>query len=179
MAEILILLCHPDFGASRANRALAEAASALPGVKLVHLDALYPDNAIDTDAEVERVLAARRIVLQFPVQWYSTPPLLKLWQDVVLTRMFYINAGSEGAQLAGRRLLVAATAGNRPDAYSTSGVNLFPLPELLRPLHATAHRCGLDWQEPFLTFGAKTASDADLSDAAAAYALRLRALVAD
>ncbi|MFC0407342.1 NAD(P)H-dependent oxidoreductase [Roseomonas elaeocarpi] len=175
MTKTLILLCHPDYAASRANKALAGAASALPDVEVVHLDALYPGGRIDAEAEVARLLAARRIVLQFPVQWYSTPPLLKLWQDVVLTRMFYINAETEGARLAGRPLLVAATAGNRPEAYAASGPNLFPLPELLRPLHATAHRCGLAWQEPFLVFGARTASDDTLAGAATAYAGRLRA----
>jgi putative NADPH-quinone reductase len=177
MAETLVLLSHPHYGTSRANRAMAEAAEAVPGVALAHLEALYPDGKIDDAAEVARLLAARRIVLQFPVQWYSTPPLLKAWQDVVLTRMFYINAKTEGDLLAGRPLLVAATAGNRPSAYAATGVNLYPLPELLRPLHATAHRCALEWQEPFLVYESRHLSDKALAEAAAAYARRLRALV--
>ncbi|MBL6454241.1 NAD(P)H-dependent oxidoreductase [Belnapia sp. T6] len=174
MAETLILLSHPDYAASRANRALARAAAALPGVEVAHLEALYPDGRFDLDAEVARLVAARRIVLQFPVQWYSTPPLLKAWQDAVLTRMFYLQAETEGARLAGRPLMVAATAGNRPEAYGAAGVNLYPLPELLRPLHATAHRCGLEWQEPFLLFNAKAASDGELASAGAAYRERIR-----
>ncbi|MBL6076458.1 NAD(P)H-dependent oxidoreductase [Belnapia sp. T18] len=176
MTETLILISHPGYAASRANRALAEAAAALPGVEVAHLEALYPDGRFDLDAEVARLLGARRIVLHFPVQWYSTPPLLKAWQDAVLTRMFYINAETEGARLAGRPLLVAATAGNRPEAYDATGMNLYPLPELLRPLHATAHRCGLAWQEPFLIFNARTASADDLASAGAAYRERLLAL---
>jgi putative NADPH-quinone reductase len=172
----LILLSHPDYQASRANRALASAAAALPGVELAHLEMLYPDSQLDLQAEVARLLDARRIVLQFPVQWYSTPPLLKAWQDAVLTRMFYINATTEGALLAGRPLMVVATAGNRPGAFSAEGVNLYPLTELLRPLHATAHRCGLAWQEPFLLYNAKAASDDDLASAGLAYQQRLLAL---
>ena len=176
MAEIMILLSHPDLAASRANRALAGAAARLPGVEVAHLDGLYPDGRIDGDAEVARLLAARRIVLQFPVQWYSTPPLLKAWQDLVLTRMFYINTETEGARLAGRPLMVAATAGNRPSAYGPGGMNLFPLEELLRPLHSTAHRCGLGWQDPFLTYETRNASDEVLEGAGRAYAARLRGL---
>ncbi|MFT8243905.1 NAD(P)H-dependent oxidoreductase [Roseomonas sp. BN140053] len=178
MTDTLILLCHPDFAASRANKALAEAAAALPGVAVAHLDALYPAGRIDTEAEVARLLAARRLVLQFPVQWYATPPLLKAWQDAVLTRMFYINPQTEGARIAGRPVLVAATAGNRPEAYTATGANLFPLPELLRPLQATAHRCGLAWQEPFLFFGARAATSEAIAAAATAYAGRLRGLAA-
>ncbi|WP_424137059.1 NAD(P)H-dependent oxidoreductase [Roseomonas chloroacetimidivorans] len=176
MTEILILLSHPDFAASRANRALLEAASALPGVEVAHLEGLYPDGRIDGDAEVARLLAARRIVLQFPVQWYSTPPLLKAWQDLVLTRMFYVNARTEGTLIAGRAMMVAATAGNRPSAYSPEGANLFSLPELLRPLHSTAHRCNLVWQEPFLAYEARHAPEPVLAEAGRAYASRLREL---
>lgn len=176
VAETLILLSHPDYAASRANRTLATAAAALPGVEVAHLDALYPDGRFDLDAEVARLLKARRIVLQFPVQWYSTPPLLKAWQDAVLTRMFYINAETEGARLAGRPLMVAATAGNRPAAYTAEGVNLYPLPDLLRPLHAAAHRCGLAWREPFLLYNVKAASDGELASAGEAYGQRLLAL---
>ncbi|SDC69905.1 NAD(P)H-dependent oxidoreductase [Belnapia rosea] len=176
MTETLILLSHPDYATSRANRALVGAVATLPGVEVAHLEALCPDGRFDLEAEVARLLAARRIVLQFPVQWYSTPPLLKAWQDAVLTRMFYVKAEAEGARLAGRPLLVAATAGNRPEAYSAAGVNLYPLPELLRPLHATAHRCGLAWQAPFLLFNAKAASDGELASAGAAYRERLLAL---
>lgn len=173
MVETLILLSHPDYARSRANRALADAAAALPGVEVVHLDGLYPDGRIDTEAEVARLIAATRVVLQFPIQWYSTPPLLKAWQDTVLTRMFYLNPKTEGDAIAGRALMVAASAGNTPAAYTAAGANLFPLPDLLKPLHATAHRCGLDWWEPFLLYEAK-AKDADLAAAGRAYAERLR-----
>ncbi|MDO9707525.1 NAD(P)H-dependent oxidoreductase [Paracraurococcus lichenis] len=178
MTETLILLSHPDYGASRANRALAAAAAGLPGVAVAHLEALYPDGRIDVPAEVARLLAARRIVLQFPVQWYATPPLLKAWQDGVLTPMFYVAPETEGAVIAGRPLLVAATAGNRRETYGPGGVNLYPLAELLRPLQATASRCALAWQEPFLVHDARSAGDAALAAAGRAYAARLAALPA-
>ena len=175
MPDILILLSHPEYARSRANRAMAEAAARVPGVEVAHLDGLYPDGRIDADAEVSRLVAARRVVLQFPVQWYSTPPLLKAWQDAVLSRMFYVHPDTEGARIAGRPLMVAATAGNTPAAYSPEGVNLFPLPELLKPLRSTAHRCGLAWREPFLVYEARGASDETLAAAGERYTERLRA----
>ena len=174
MAEILILLSHPNYPKSRANRALADAATTLPGVEVTHLDGLYPDGRIDVDAEVARLIAAQRIVLQFPIQWYSTPPLLKTWQDLVLTRMVYVNPESEGGLIAGRALMVAVTAGNKPAAYTAEGINRFPLPELLKPLHSMAHRCGLDWREPFLMYEANAAQDAALAEARRTYMGRLR-----
>lgn len=179
MTRTLILLCHPDYAASRANRALADAAAALPGVEVAHLDGLYPGGGLDVGAEVARLIAAERIVLQFPVRWYSTPPLLKAWQDAVLTRMFYVNPAAEGAALTGRALMVAATAGNTRAAYGADGANLFTMTELLAPLRATAHRCGLAWREPFVVYGAKAATGADLAAAGRAYAERLRAFAGE
>jgi putative NADPH-quinone reductase len=138
---------------------------------------LYPDGRIDmfTDGPIEaaRLLSADRIVLQFPVQWYSTPPLLKAWLDAVLTRMFYIAYETEGRRLVGTPILIAATAGNTPEAYSPAGQNLLPLADLLSPLRATAHRCGLPWKEPFLVYGAGKLSAVALADAAWRYARSL------
>ena len=173
MPKIQILLSHSDYTNSRANRALADAASRLDGVEVSHLEGLYPHGRIDNDAEVARLIEAERVVLQFPIQWYSTPPLLKAWQDTVLTRMFYINPETEGRRIAGRQLLVAATSGNKPSAYAADGVNLFPLPELLRPLHSTAHRCGLIWQEPFLVFEARHLTPEAVESASQRYVARL------
>jgi putative NADPH-quinone reductase len=176
MTQTLILLFHPDYQSSRANRALVEAAGSRSGTSVVDMQALYPDGRIDGDAEVARLLTAERIVLQFPVQWYSTPPLLKAWQDAVLTRMFYIHYEAEGARLAGRPVLIAATAGNVPEAYTPGGANLFSLRDLLKPLQATAHRCGLAWQEPFLVYDVRRADAEALEAAAGYYAKRLAQL---
>lgn len=173
MTNTLILLFHPAYQRSRANRALSEAAASQVGVTVVDMQALYPDGVIDTDAEVARLIAAERIVLQFPVQWYSTPPLLKAWQDAVLTRMFYIAYETEGRLIEGKPLLIAATAGNVQEAYAPAGQNRFSLRELLRPLEATAHRCGLIWQEPFLIYAVHKADAEALEAAGAHYARRL------
>ena len=176
--KTVILLFHPDFAKSKANRALVDAAARLPAVEIIDMQGLYPDGQVDLDVEVQRLIKADRIVLQFPVQWYSTPPLLKAWQDSVLTRMFYIKYESEGRRIKGRPLLVAATAGNVPSAYTADGMNLFALSDLLRPLHATAHRCGLLWSEPFLIYSANKLDTAALAEAGAGYAARLQAWVA-
>lgn len=175
MSKTLILLFHPDLDRSRANAVLAGAASRLPGVEVVDLYSLYPDGRIDAGREVARLLSADRIVLQFPVQWYSTPPLLKAWQDAVLTRMYYLAYEAEGRLLEGKPLLVAATAGNVPEAYAPAGVNKFTMTELLRPLEATAHRCNLPWQPPFLVFRADALDDLSLQTAARNYTAILKA----
>lgn len=170
MSKTLILLFHPDLNRSRANAALAGAAARLPGIEVADMYAFYPDGAIDADREVARLLSADRIVLQFPIQWYATPPLLQAWKDAVLTRMFYIAYPTEGRLLEGKPLLVVATAGNVPEAYQRGGANKFTMEELLRPLEATAHRCSLLWQAPFLVYRADKLDDLSLHGAAKDYA---------
>jgi putative NADPH-quinone reductase len=182
VTQTLILLFHPDIERSKANAALRSAARTVPGTRVVDIQARYPGGVInmlaDGAAEARALLEADRIVLQFPIQWYSTPALLKAWQDAVLTRMYYIHADTEGDKLAGTPLMVAATAGNTPAAYGRSGANHFTMDELMAPLKATALRCGLPWHPPHLVFRADKLEPAELAAAKDSYVHTLEAFIA-
>lgn len=147
--QTAVILSHPNFEASTANRALTHAVRDLPNVGIAHLEALYPDGRIDTEAETQRLLGAERIVLQFPMYWYSTPPLMKKWQDDVLTPIFYLRP-EIGARLAGKSIRIVTTTASEGDSYAAGGRNGFTVAQLLAPLRAMANRCGFVWQEPFL-----------------------------
>jgi putative NADPH-quinone reductase len=182
MPGTLILVFHRDLAASRANSALSAAARTLADVDVVDMQARYPEARIDLDADAARdaqmLLDADRIVLQFPIQWYSTPPLLKAWQDAVLTRMYYIHAATEGDRLVGTPLMIAATAGNTPAAYGRDGANHFTMDELMAPLKATALRCGLPWHSPHLVFRADKLKPAELAAAQKSYVSALNDFIA-
>ncbi|MBA8877101.1 NAD(P)H-dependent oxidoreductase [Phyllobacterium myrsinacearum] len=167
--KTLILIFHPDFSQSRANRALADAAKQQPGTDIFDVQAAYPDGKIDIGAEVERLLAADRIIYQFPIQWYAAPPILQAWQNAVLTRMYYVNYEKEGRLLEGTPLGIATTAGNTPAAYTPQGINLMPVSALLNPLRSMANRCGLPLSEPFVVYETMKADDDTLRRAGAAY----------
>lgn len=170
MSRTLILLFHPDIARSRANAALSTAASQIDDVEVFDVQRAYPNGVIDTDAEVHRLLAVERVVLQYPMQWYATPPILKAWLDAVLTRLFYINYESEGRRLQGMSIMVSITAGNTPDAYSQGGRNMFTMLELLAPMRATAHRCDLAWNAPFIVYRANKLSLDELKAEGTRYA---------
>ncbi len=102
--RILVLLAHPAHRRSRANAALRDAAKAVEGVTLHDLYEAYPDFLIDVDHEQALLLRHDVIVFQHPVYWYSSPAILKEWQDLVLEHGFAY--GRAGTALAGKALLV-------------------------------------------------------------------------
>jgi glutathione-regulated potassium-efflux system ancillary protein KefG len=170
MTKTLILAFHPNLMKSTANRALLDAIRPVKGIEIVDMRLEYPngmDLSRDGEREAARLLEADRIVLQFPVQWYSTPPLMKAWQDAVLTRMFYLAYDTEGRKINGMPVMVVATAGNTADAYRPGGRNMFAMIDLLAPLRATAHRCGLRWSEPFIVYEANKIAPEALAATAA------------
>lgn len=174
MSPTLILLAHPRLPASRINAALVDAARGIEGVTVHDLYAAYPDGFIDVAAEQRRLLAHDHVVLQFPIQWYAMPALLKHWFDEVLQAGWAY--GRDGTALAGKSMLVAATSGGDPADYGRHA-GQFTLAELLRPIEASARYCGMRWLG-HVAFGANERINAQLPRFAADYAARLRALVA-
>jgi len=172
--RILLIYAHRDPAASRANRALLDAASTLPNVTVHDLMARYPDYRIDVEHEQKLLLAHDAIVLQFPLFWYSSPAILKEWQDAVLTYGFAY--GSSGDRLRGKKLMVATTTGGPAEAYQAGGPNQYTISELLRPLQATANLTGMTYQPIFSGLGVRMLDDAALAKLAAAYRARLAAL---
>jgi glutathione-regulated potassium-efflux system ancillary protein KefG len=153
--RILVLFAHPSQERSEVNLALAQAARGVSGVDLVDLYAEYPTLAIDVDREQARLVASDILVFLHPLYWYSTPAILKEWQDLVLEHGFAY--GSNGTALQGRIFFNALTAGGPEAAYCSRGYNHFTIRELLRPLEQTAVLCGMVYLPPFALFGARTA----------------------
>ena len=155
--RILVLFAHPSLDRSEVNRPLAQATSRVGGVTLVDLYAEYPDFQIDVDREQERLIEHDVIVFMHPLYWYSTPAILKEWQDLVLEHGFAY--GSHGTALRGKVFFNVLTAGGTEAAYHEEGCNHFTIRELLRPLEQTAILCGMAYLPPFALFSARTAVD--------------------
>ena len=132
--KVLVIIAHPDMGKSKLNSRLAMAAREA-GATVHELYKVYPDGKIDVKSEQELIVKADAIVLQFPFYWYSTPSLLKEWEDRVLEYGFAY--GSSGKALHGKKFMLATTTGGPAEAYKKGGYNKFTLEELLLPLEAT------------------------------------------
>jgi len=116
--RVLILFAHPAPERSEVNRPLFEACRDREGVTLVDLYAEYPDYRIDIDREQQRLVDHDVVVFMFPLYWYSTPAILKEWQDLVLEYGFAY--GTDGTALKDKLFLCALSAGGALDAYRAS-----------------------------------------------------------
>ena len=153
--KILVLFAHPSPERSEVNVPLFQASQKIEQVTTVDLYAEYPTYRIDIDKEQGRLLEHDVIVFMFPLYWYSTPALLKEWQDLVLEYGFAYGKG--GNALSGKIFLCALTAGGSESAYRATGHNHFTLKELLQPLEQAAMLMRMRYLPPFALFGARTA----------------------
>jgi glutathione-regulated potassium-efflux system ancillary protein KefG len=145
--KVLVLLAHPVLERSRVNRRLAEAAAALEHVTVHDLYEAYPTLAIDVRREQELLLQHDVIVFQHPFYWYSSPAIVKEWQDLVLEHGW---AYGPKKALAGKLTFNAVTTGGPAAAYRREGANRFTVEELLAPFDQTAYLCGMRYLAPFV-----------------------------
>lgn len=155
--RILILFAHPSLDRSEVNRPLAEEARRVEGVTLIDLYAEYPDLDINIDREQARLRAHDVIVFMYPLYWYSTPAILKEWQDLVLEHDFAYGAHAEA--LRGKIFFNVVSAGGPEAAYCADGDNHYTIRELLHPLEQMAALCGMVYLPPFALFNARAAVD--------------------
>lgn len=151
MNRILVLFAHPALEKSRVNRKLMAAVRDLPGVTFHDLYEAYPEFDIDVRREQSLLVEHDLIVLQHPFFWYSTPALLKEWQDLVLEHGWAY--GSEGRMLEGKRALSVVTTGGSEPAYEPNGHNRFTMRQFLAPIAQTFRLCGVEYLPPFVVHG--------------------------
>src|SRR3989337_1253390 len=131
MSSILILFAHPLLEKSRIHNQLLKQATQVQGVTINDLYQNYPDFDIDVRREKKLLLAHDIIIWQHPFYWYSSPALLKQWQDLVLEHGWAY--GKNGTALTGKRIFNVFTSGGTAKAYKRGGYNKYPVHEYLRP----------------------------------------------
>jgi glutathione-regulated potassium-efflux system ancillary protein KefF len=165
--HIYLIAAHPRWRDSRVNRQLLttvrEAAADAMGAVTIDINDLYasyPDYAIDTERERERLERADLLVLMHPIHWYSMPPLQKLWLDEVLR--YGWAYGPEGTALRGKDVWLVASTGGPEDSYSPQGYNRYFFDAFLPPYEQMAALCGMRFLPPLVMHGANRVATAEL-----------------
>lgn len=151
MKKILILFAHPALQKSRVNKYLIENVNEIDGVTLHDLYEEYPEMDIDVISEQKFLLANDIIIFHHPFFWYSTPAILKEWQDLVLQHGWAY--GSEGNELKGKWFFNVLTSGGGKEAYSEGEYNGYTIKQLLTPIQQTAKLCKMVYLPPFVVHG--------------------------
>lgn len=177
MARVLILFAHPALERSRVHSILLKQIRTIPGITFHDLYQAYPDFDIDVKKEQALLLENDIIIFQHPFYWYSSPALIKQWQDLVLEHHWAY--GNDGKMLEGKWMLNAISSGAKREAYSNEGRNRFSIRQLLTPFDQTAYLCRMIYLPPFVVDGSFKLTRTDIEIKAAQYQQLLTALAND
>jgi len=151
MRNILILFAHPAFEKSRVNIHLVDDLQDIEGVTFFDVYEHYPDMDIDVKEQQDLLNKHDIIVFHHPFFWYSTPSILKEWQDLVLEHGWAY--GAEGNALKGKLFFNTITTGGRSEAYSVDGFHKVTMRQLLIPIEKTARLCKMIFLPPYVIHG--------------------------
>lgn len=139
--KTLIILAHPDIRNSTVNRRWKQELEKYPEEFIIHeLYEEYPDWNIEVDKEQQLLESSDHIIIQFPLYWYSYPPLLKKWMDEVFA--YGWAYGKNGNKLVGKKIGLAMSIGDKEENYSPSGSVGFSVDEIIIPFKATTNHIG-------------------------------------
>lgn len=176
MPKVLIQFAHPVFSKSRVQKTLLKHCHDVEGVTINDLYEQYPDLYIDVRREQQLLLQHDIIVLQHPFFWYSSPAILKQWQDLVLE--YNWAYGPEGDALKGKKVLSVISCGTAQEAYQPSGQSRYTMQEFLIPFKQTVSLCKMEYLPPFILYGTHHISQEKLEECGTRYARILKGLAA-
>ncbi|WP_342552235.1 NAD(P)H-dependent oxidoreductase [Paenibacillus sp. FSL R7-0652] len=167
--KTLVILAHPDITNSRVNRRWKEELHRhAEDVHIHELYEAYPDWNIDVVREQKLLEAYDHIILQFPLYWYSYPPLLKKWLDDVFTHGWAY--GSKGKRLHGKRMGLAITIGDKQENYAKGAPIGYSVEELMAPFKASMNHVGVTALPHYAVYGASfQASDQEIDQSSMNY----------
>lgn len=149
--RILILFAHPLFERSRINKVLVSHIPDHENITFHDLYEEYPDFDIDIKREQELLSSHNIIIWHHPMYWYSCPPLMKQWIDMVLE--FGWAYGKNGNALTNKMIFQMITVGGVKDNYCAEGRDRFTIPDLLEPFNQTARLCNMEYLPPYVVHG--------------------------
>jgi NAD(P)H dehydrogenase (quinone) len=194
--RVLYVYCHPlgdSFHAAIRKEALAGLAEAGHEIDLLDLYAEgfdpvltaerrrdYHDperNRANNQAYVDRLMAAKALVVQFPTWSFGPPAMLKGWFDRVLVygAAYTSKKRFEKGRFAGKRAMLSVTVGTSRATYEHDGRS-GDIDLMLWPVNFTLTYVGYEIVAPYVSYGVE--AGLRYSDPAAIED-RLKAVVAD
>lgn len=134
--------------------------------------------APDVESELDRLMAADVLILQFPMWWFSMPAIMKGWIDRIFVRGVAYDHGRtwENGVFVGRRAMIAMTVSAPTEAFLPDGKN-GDMERILWPVHAgVLALCGYAVLPPFVAHGIPFCGEEAMAAQLDSYRERLRSL---
>ncbi|PAF50452.1 NAD(P)H-dependent oxidoreductase [Helicobacter sp. 13S00477-4] len=160
--KTLIILAHPNLKDSKINKTLIQSIKGVSNITLNDIYSTYPDGKINLTKEIELLKNSKHIIFQFPLYWFSTPSLLKEYQDVVFSGILYSN---EPKILSEKTFQIITSAGSPEEKYSLDGRNQKSLEDILLPISMSAKYLGMQTKDILCIFNAMGMTDELLKQA--------------
>ena len=149
--KTLIIVTHPNIQKSKVNRRFVEELEKHPDKYEIHrLYELYPTGLIKVDEEHVLIEKFNKIVFQFPIYWYSCPPLLKKWFDEVL---IYGWAYGDEYKLRGKKIGLCLSTNGKEEDYQPSGKHRYTLSELTNSFDSSFNYIEVDYKSFYAFYG--------------------------
>ena len=148
----LIILAHPNYNQSVANKAIIDYISKhQPDFEIRNLSERYPNYQIDIEAEQQALLKHHTIIFQYPLYWYNMPAILKQYFDCVLTYGFAY--GNNSYRLKDKFFIPSITVGASEEDYRADGEAHFRVLEFCKNLEQTAYYTKMKYIDPMYFHG--------------------------
>jgi NAD(P)H dehydrogenase (quinone) len=132
--------------------------------------------AAEVQTELDKLMAADFLLLQFPMWWFSMPAIMKGWID----RVFAFGAAYDFGRtwdkgvFSGRRAMISMTASAPAVAFSPDGRN-GDMERVLWPIHAgILALCGYSVLPPFIAHGIPFVGEAAMQAEIERFRLQLK-----
>ena len=158
--RVLVLFAHPAIHQSRVNKHLINAYKGIDNLHFHDLYEKYPRFFIDEKYEQDLLAEHDLIIFHHPLHWYTCPPIIKHWMDMVLT--FGYAFGDGAIELKGKKVLSVVTTGTSEASYSAEGFHGHSIHEFLLPFRKTIEFCGMEYLPPFVIHGTSKLRDLDV-----------------
>lgn len=165
--KILILFAHPSYEKSQVNKILVENIPNSASITFHDLYEEYPEFDVDIKKEQQLLINHDVIIWHHPMYWYSCPPLLKQWIDLVLE--YGWAYGKNGNFLKDKMLFQVITTGGSEENYCATGRDRFTISELLEPFNQTTQVCKMNYLPPFVVHGTHNISIEETHEVAILY----------
>ncbi len=147
-AKVLLLFAHPALHLSRIHARWLKVAEQANHVTVNDLYAHYPDFFIDVAREQALLVEHDIVLMEFPFYWFSSPSIIKQWQDVVLEYDFAY--GENGNALKDKYFGVVTSTGGRDYSFKRGQGYRYAVRDYLLPLEMASKLCGMNYLPPFV-----------------------------